>query len=133
MKISQKQAYLLAKEVFEKLKKTGQFKVSELMVAKLEAWQEKRNKLCDLQREASSNLHKHDATLKQITGNVSGLYSSDTINQMVEKIKNKSVPTISQIEDKIILKQMFATDMDMEEFIQSIVKEFTKRKAVTQN
>lgn len=134
MKISQKQANLLAKEILKQLKRENIGKVSELTIAKLKAFKEKRDTLVKAKNDAESALYKFDNSLKQIVGDNNQIRCYHTVNQIVEVLKRQNIPSLSEIEDKIILKGMFATDQDMDTFINGIVREFTrKQKNITQN
>lgn len=135
MKISQKQAHLLAKEVHSRLVKQSRTVVPEATIQKVRAYKEKRRELDSAVRAAQDELNKHDATLKTVVGasNLNKIYTSDTIEQIIEKLKERAVPRVDEIEDKIILKAMFASEDDMETFVEKIVKDFTKKKPVTAN
>lgn len=133
MKISQKQASLLAGEVLRQLKKANTFEVSAHTVAKLEEWKDKADSLLLVCKKADEAYVRHESDLKKITGGHPGIYGNNTVSQIVEKLKQKETPSLSSIEDKIILESMFASEDDMEKFVATIVKKFTKRKTVPQN
>lgn len=128
MRISQKQAELLAFEIHAKLSKQKGMKVSELTVAKLEEFYETRVKMRRDIDKAKEAMNKHDMTLKSITGNRKGIYADQGVAGMVRELEKQSTPSTSDIRDKIILKSMFANADDMEAFVESIVKEYTKKK-----
>lgn len=128
MKISQKQANLLAKEVAHKLKKNNVGEVPEFMVQKIREFKEKQNQLKSVVDRADQALDRHEAKFNDLVGNIRGLYASDSPARIIQKIKEGDLPNVSEIEDKIILKSMFANDTDMETFIAAIVKKFTKKK-----
>ncbi len=131
MKISQKQASLLAGEVLRQLKKQNTFEVSEHTVARLEDWKEKADGLLLVCKKADDAYSKHESDLKKITNNHNSIYGNYSVNQMVEKLKQRDTPSLSAIQDKIILESMFASEDDMEKFVSTIVKKFTKRKPAT--
>lgn len=133
MKISQKQASLLAGEVLRQLKKANTFEVPAHTVAKLEDWKDKADALLLSCKKADDAYSKHEAELKKITNNYPNIYGSNTVSQMVEKLRQREVPSLSSIEDKIILESMFASEDDMEKFVASIVKKFTKKKSFSIN
>ncbi len=134
MKISQKQANLLAKEILKQLKRENIGKVSELTIAKLKEFKEKRDVLVKAKNDAECALDKFDNSLKQIVGDNNQIRCYHAVNQMVEVLKRQNIPSLSEIEDKIILKGMFATDQDMDTFINGIIREFTrKHKNITQS
>ena len=130
MKISQKQASLLASEILKQLEKKNVTRISDHQKARIIDFVEKREALQELVDEAKKKLDEHKNTLKKITGNPksSSWYNVKDIIAECEKTKT---PTHAQIENKIILKSMFATDTDLETFIEMIAKEFTPKKQVT--
>ena len=130
MKISQKQANLLANEIFNQLKKMNVQNVSPLLVAKIEKFTDERNRLCDLQNEAGQAIEDHDKKLKTIVDkkDLSKIRCYWDAENIIEKLQEANTPTVSQIEDKIILKSMFASEQDMDAFVATIMKDFTKKK-----
>lgn len=129
MKINQKQATLLAKEVLNQLKKAKVGEVPDHVVSQLKKWKEKRGGLltaCKIHDEA---LREHDSALKKIVGSASNerIYSTDSVSQIVEKLKERDFPKLSQIEDDIILGAMFASDDDLQSFIGKVVKKYDKK------
>lgn len=135
MKISQKQANLLAKEVHQRLVKQSRSSVPEATIGKVRAYKEKRRELDAIVRAAQDELNKHDATLKSIVGihAANKIYTSDTIEQIIEKLKERAIPRVDEIEDKIVLKAMFANEDDMESFVNGVMKDFTKKRTATAN
>lgn len=129
MKISQKQASLLAQEVVKKLKKASVGELPDELMAKIKTFKSKHSALQNIVEKAESAVEKHEQTFKNIV-DIRGLYATDSLARIIQKVKEGVMPTEKEIEDKIILKSMFATDTDMETFISGIVKEFTKKKAV---
>lgn len=131
MKISQKQAGLLAREVHARLLKANVGEVSADMEARIRKFVEGRNVIQKKQNELQLEMNKYEAQFFKVLPefkNVRGVYDSDSITRMMEKAKQKETPSVSDIEDKIILNAMFASDSDMESFIDKIVGEFTKKK-----
>lgn len=131
MKLSQKQTSLLASEVLRAIKRQELCAVPETTISKLRQWKEKRDKLMKVEKEAEDARRKHDNELTQITGRVNGVYANNSIADIIDKLKDAGIPTLSQIEDKIVLKAMFTTEEDLQTFVQSIVKEFSKKKKDT--
>lgn len=128
MKISAKQANLLAKEVDKKLRNnSAPFKVSEILRAKLVAYYEKRTELNLKIRKAQDDLNAHDRKIFDITGRVNGIYAGEGMHSIIKKLEADKFPSISTIEDEIILKAMFASDEDLEKFLQKIVDSYTKK------
>jgi hypothetical protein len=133
MKLSKKQSELLAAEVLKALKRQGVSNVPEITIAKLRQWKEKREELVRAEKEAEEATRKHEATLQAITGKNRNINRYDSVADMVDKMKTASVPSLREIEDKIILKAMFTNEDDLQSFVQTIVKEFTKKKPATAN
>lgn len=132
MKISQKQASLLAGEVLRQLKNSRSNKISDEKKAELKLFFDERKKFVTNVDDAKAALQKHDNTLRPITGNIrSGGYHG--ITSVIEDMEKCKTPSVSEIEDKIILESMFASEDDMEKFVATIVKKFTKRKTVPEN
>jgi len=127
MKISQKQASLLAKEIYGKLLKTKTQRVSENQKEAIKKFCDKRMALNQEKAKVQDEINKHDATLKKILGGVGGIYGGDSMTRIIEKLQEKQFPSISEIEDKIILKSMFETEDDMQKFVDGLVKEFSKK------
>lgn len=128
MKISQKQASLLAEEVFKKLKKHGIGEISEVTLLKLRAFKKRQNELKEAARMADAAVDRHNDKFESIAGTIRGMYYSDSLPRIIQKIKEGNQPTLTEIENKIILQSMFANEMDMEQFVDSIVKVFAKKK-----
>lgn len=137
MKISQKQAELLAKEVLNQLKKIKVGEVPEQVIAQLKKFKEKRTELLAACKVHDEALKSHEDSFKRIVGSNSGvrIYVSDSVSTIVEKLKERDTPTLSQIEDDIIIGAMFASDDDLQSFVNKIVKKFDKktRSRVLQN
>ncbi len=129
MKISQKQASLLAKEVFNQLKKAKVGEVPEQLVNQLRKFKDKRAELLANCKVHDDALKSHDDSFRKLVGSVNNerIYVSDSVSTMVDKIKERDFPKLSQIEDEIILGAMFANDDDLQSFVSKIVKKFDKK------
>lgn len=129
MKISQKQASLLAIEVFNELKKKSIGEVAPILLVKVKEYKKERNRLIEVKNVAEKAIDNHDAKLKTILGKsankIRGYWDEENI---IEKLREANTPTLTEIEDKIILNAMFSTDEDLQTFVAGIVKKFTKRK-----
>jgi hypothetical protein len=133
MKLSKQQAGLLASEVLKALKRNGVAHVSESTIAKLRQWKEKRDELIKAEKEADEATRKHDASLQAITGKNKNIRSYNSVSEIVDKMKEGNTPSLQEIEDKIVLRAMFTNEDDLQSFVQSIVKDFTKKKPVAAN
>ncbi len=128
MKISQKQAGLLAREIISQLKSKKAQKISDEMKDKLKVYMEKRNDLKKKEEDARELVLKHEGTLYGIIGKMNErVYGSDTLTQIIAKVEAKTLPTVSEIKDKIILKSMFQSEDDMQKFVDGIIGEYTKK------
>lgn len=127
MKVSQKQASLLAKEVVRQLKEKKSGKVSETIKSQLRSFLEKRSSLNSKINEARNELNKHDATITSIVGRGTSIGGYETFGVIIEKLEQKNIPKVSEIEDEIILKSMFASEDDLHSFIEGIVKKHSSK------
>lgn len=127
MKISQKQASLLAQEIVRQLKAKKVDKISPELKQRLIKFCEERDAMNEQKEKMQELIYKHENSIKKIIGNNVRVYGSDTLSRMIEQIEAKNIPSVSSIEDEIILKSMFKSDDDMETFVNSIVKKYEKR------
>lgn len=129
MKISQKQAYLLAKEVLKQLTRLKVGEVPETTIQQIRNFKKKKAELMAICKIHDENLKKHDDTWKNIVGRNESdrIYASRSIDEIVDQLKQREVPKLSVIEDEIILGAMFASDDDLQSFVNKIVKKFDKK------
>lgn len=134
MRLSSKQANLLAIEVFKKLTRAATpNEVSDSLKHKLTQFYDHRDELKAAIKEAENDLEKHDRTFADISSKISRQNIREGVKGCIAIMEKPKVPTVKEIEDKIILKGMFANDQDMEAFVNSIIKEYTKKKTVLFN
>ena len=126
MKISHKQANLLAHEIVRQLKAKRVDKITPELKQKLAKFCEERDAMYSEKDKIQNAIEKHEMSIKKIVGNIR-IYGSDTLSRMVQDIEAKNIPTVSTIEDEIILKSMFKNEDDMEKFVNSIVKKYEKK------
>lgn len=129
MKISQKQASLLAKEVLKQLQKLKVGEVPEALINQIKKYREKRIQLLAICKEHDENYRVHESAWKKLIGaaNEDRIYASDNLDTIIEKLKKKESPRLSEIEDEIILGAMFSSDDDLQSFVNKIVKKFDKK------
>jgi hypothetical protein len=127
MKISQKQAQLLATQVVEELKKKKTHRVPDQIKSKLREFMTVREDLLNAEKKAEQIRRSHDSKLKEIVGNQVRAEPYWTFSKIVEAIEEKNIPKVSDVQDQIVLQAMFKSDVDMETFIASIVKKFEKK------
>ncbi len=124
MKVSQKQANLLAKEVVKQLKAIRPHRVPEKTKAEIREWKQKRDELKKQCDAAEAALEKHDNLIESICGaDVCGHWN---MSQIISKMEEKNIPKVSEVEDEIILSAMFKNDGDMQSFISGIIKKYQK-------
>lgn len=127
MKISQKQANLLAREIVSKLKEKKVQKASDSLIAQVKKFTDVRMALNKKKAAVVEEINRHDATLRKIVGNLPNLYACDSVNKIIEKVEEKNMPRVQEIEDEIILKAMFKSEDDLETFVNAIVKKYEKK------
>jgi hypothetical protein len=127
MKLSSKQANLLAKEIVRQLELKNSFKMSEAEKQPIKKFFDKRAELQQVKDKAQEAINTHDRTFSTLVGNKRGYYVSDGYNKIIEQLEKKSVPAINEIEDEIILKSMFANPDDLQKFVDSIVLKYSKK------
>lgn len=129
MKLSKKQAEVLATKIRSEILKTNSFIISESLrnaVVKFKAIEDEFDaKIEELQKAKAA----HEKNLKKVLGSnwnnsIRGWQSADEI---IKAIERNNIPSLNEIEDKIILKAMFASEKDMQSFMDSVVKEYSAK------
>ena len=130
MKISQKQASLLAREIVKLLQAKKVQRLPEITRAKIQDWADKRDEFKKKEKEMQEIMQAHENKLWAIIG-IKRLETSirtyNTVSQIIEGVEKKQIPSQQEIEDEIILKSMFDDAEDMEKFVQSIVCKYEKK------
>lgn len=126
MKISSKQANLLAKEIVRRLKNQKVDDIPDHIKIKLMEFKSVREDLMDECKEADKALDEHDKKLKAIIPNIH-MEPRDSYSEMLTKLREKNIPRVGEIEDEIILKSMFASEDDLNKFVDAIVKKHAKQ------
>lgn len=127
MKISQKQASILAKEIVNQLKSKKMDRVPANIKSQIEVFVVKRRELVMKNDAVQNEINKHDLDLRKITGNIEKIYTSDGTIEICKKLEEKYIPKQQEIEDEIILKAMFANEDDMQKFVEAIVSKHSKK------
>lgn len=132
MKLSQKQAELLATEIRQRLIDQNVNAIPPLLRAKIEKFKEERNALIEQKNQIEDAIEKHDKKLAGIVGkentrNIRCYWDADNI---IEKLEASNIPSLETIEGRIILKAMFISAEEMDKFVNELVKEFSKKKKV---
>lgn len=127
MKLSSKQANILAQEIVNQLKQKKVQRVPDTIKIQLKRFIEKRDALRSKVIEAEAAVEQHDKILKTITGNATDIQPYNPISRMIEKLEEKQIPKVYEIENEIILKSLFNTEEDMEKFVKAIVDKHSKK------
>jgi hypothetical protein len=133
MKLSQKQAELLAGEIRQRLIDQNVNAIAPILRAKIEKFKEDRDVLIELKNKAEEAIDAHDKKLAAIIGKdkmgkIRKYWDADNI---IEELEKANIPSLDAIEGKIILKAMFVSADEMDKFVNDLVKEFSKKKKVT--
>lgn len=133
MKLSQKQAELLAKEIRQRLLDQNANAVPPLLIAKIEKFKEERDALIDQKDKIESAIDAHDKKLGALVGkeNAKKIRCYWDADNIIDELEKASIPTIEAIEGRIILKAMFASAEEMDKFVNDLVKEFSRKKKST--
>jgi hypothetical protein len=131
MKLNNVEANLLASEIRNQIiSKLSNVEVSPSLLKKINDYKAKYEKLKKAEADASVALEQHEDTWEEIIG-ANNIYASDSLPMIKKKLKEKNVPKLDDIKNKIILKGLFSKEEDMNEFVQKIVGEFTSVKKLT--
>lgn len=133
MKLSQKQAELLAAEIRQRIIDSEPQSISPILRAKIEKFKEERDLLIEKKNKAEEAIDTHDKKLAGIVGkdNLKKIRKYWDVDNIIEELEKANIPTIESIEGRIILKAMFVSSEEMDKFVNDLVKEFTKKKKTT--
>lgn len=124
MKLNNKQIKVLAEQVLAKISENvpeytkAQEKAIDIFIKKETELSEKIDKLSDERSELRERIQKFLGCKKKY------FYSFD--KETLLKNIDKDLPSLEQIQDKIVLEAMFESKEDMKSFIDKLVKEFSK-------
>lgn len=132
MKLSQKQAELLAGEIRQRLIDQNVNAIAPILRAKIEKFKEDRDALIELKNKAEAAIDAHDKKLATIIGkdNLGKIRKYWDADNIIEELEKANIPSLDAIEGKIILKAMFVSADEMDKFVNDLVKEFSKKKKV---
>ena len=127
MKLTNRQIGVLAQTVLEKLKKTQKIAVKddkhkEIAKKFIENYKENARQIRELQikqTQLSNDLNK------DLGWNVSHFYSTPSLEHIL-KGKPSQLPSINDIEDKIVMESILDSGNDIEGFINKLVKKLSK-------
>jgi hypothetical protein len=131
MKLNVTQANILAQEVVNEIKKSK--KPNKELEKKVKVFLDKYEK----DSKVISDLESKKAKLVQErTQFILNFYRSYNLNNsyipvakvenIVHQIESKLIPTKEEIYNKIVMKSLFATEQDMQNFIKEIVEQYSK-------
>lgn len=132
MKLSQRQAELLAAEIRQRIIDSEVTTISPLLRARIEKFKEERDVLIEKKNKAEEAIDAHDKKLTGIVGkdNLKKIRKYWDVDNIIEELEKANIPTIEAIEGRIILKAMFVSAEEMDKFVNDLVKEFSKKKKV---
>jgi hypothetical protein len=130
MKLSQKQAELLAAEIRQRIINSQSNSISPILRSKIEKFKGERDLLIEKKNKAEEAIDAHDKKLPLIVGkeNMSRIRKYWDVDNIIEELEKANVPTLETIEGRIILKAMFTNADEMDKFVNDLVKEFSKQK-----
>jgi len=133
MKLSQKQASILATEIRQRIIDSDSTTISDTLRSKIEKFKQERDVLIEKKDKAEEAIETHDKKLTAIVGkdNLKKIRKYWDVDNIIEELEKANIPTIEAIENRIILKAMFVSAEEMDKFVNDLVKEFTKKKKVT--
>lgn len=130
MKLSNKQAEVLATKIHSEIIKGNSFKISDSLRNAIQRFKDVEDDFDSKIEELEKAKDAHEKNLKKVLGASwnANIRAWNNAEQIIKAIENNAIPSIDQIEDKIILKAMFASEDDMQTFMDSVVKEYTSKQ-----
>lgn len=127
MKLSQKQAALLATKVKQRLEKAGVGKISPAKAEEVRKFVANRAHFVNILKRAQDNINEYDKKFVKIVGDKLSHHSrSEDAQMIINRLEKDLLPSLCTIEDEILLNSMFDKSEDLEKFLDSIVKKFSK-------
>ena len=131
MKLNVTQANIVASEVLSEIKKNK--KPNKELEKKVKTFLDKYEKdsavINDLENKKQELQKKRNQFIANFyrSFNLSRTYIPVAkVENIIQEIESKSTPTQSEIYNKIVMKSLFASEKDMQDFIKTIVEEYTK-------
>ena len=131
MKLNVTQANIVASEVLNEIKKSK--KPSKELEKKVKTFLDKYEKdtavINNLENKKQELQKKRNQFIANFyrSFNLSRTYIPVAkVENIIQEIESKSTPTQSEIYNKIVMKSLFASEKDMQDFIKTIVEEYTK-------
>ena len=131
MKLNVTQANIVASEVLSESKKNK--KPSKELEKKVKTFLDKYEKdsavINDLENKKQELQKKRNQFIANFyrSFNLSRTYIPVAkVENIIQEIENKSFPTQQEIYNKIVMKSLFTSEKDMQDFIKTIVEEYTK-------
>lgn len=131
MKLNVTQANIVASEVLNEIKKSK--KPSKELEKKVKAFLDKYEKDTAVINNLENKKQELQKKRNQFIVNFYRSFSLSRtyipvakVENIIQEIESKSTPTQSEIYNKIVMKSLFASEKDMQDFIKTIVEEYTK-------
>jgi len=131
MKLNVTQANIVASEVLSEIKKNK--KPNKELEKKVKTFLDKYEKdsavINDLENKKQELQKKRNQFIANFyrSFNLSRTYIPVAkVENIIQEIENKSFPTQQEIYNKIVMKSLFTSEKDMQDFIKTIVEEYTK-------
>lgn len=132
MKLNVTQAEILAGEVRKQIeevalskKDVATEKVVDSFIKEYETLSKEREKAYEICKTIDS---KKDILIKNFNKKTGlNFYNGRTVKKedFLNNIKQSKIPSVSQIKNKIVMKSLFGSEQEMQNFLQELVKEYS--------
>jgi|SRR6478752_1734640 len=125
MKLNNQQVTVLAKSVLDKLEKKDKYTKEEVSLAK--EYLKEIGKLEDQKELLDKRKESLDNKLHQKLGYTvyNYVHKGDSVDRVLQYKPNTN-PQLDEIKNKIVLESIFETKESLQEFIDNLVKEYSK-------
>ena len=136
MKLNVTQAEILATEVQKQIQEKTLAKKDAALEKKIKLAVDKRNKaaqqLVALKEELAKKEKEYSLFIEKLNkdNSISLDCSSYRANnpvdseKIIKDLKLKSVPSVQQIKSKIVMKSLFGSEQEMQDFLQALINEY---------
>lgn len=127
MKLTNRQISVLAQTVLEKLKKTQKVKIKDEKHREIAKAFIQEYKAIDKQiKELDEKRNVLSSKLNKDLGWTVGYFYSNLSIELILKGKPSELPSINDIEDKIVMESILDSGQDINSFVDKLVKELSK-------
>lgn len=133
MKLNVTQAEILATEIKNQIQKKVKEKVNENLIREVDEFVNEYSALnaeYETLRERTTNKGDEKNRLEQkfcAKMNISRFYNNNISSEMVlNKVQEQLSPSVKEIKSKIIMKSLFGSEQEMQEFLAALVREYTE-------